>query len=90
MNITKIIFTIRSLKIALELSGFNNVKVNYFYQLPIIWKYPKIKIISNIIRKLPIPYSPMYDGDTKIRWPDKFNKFIRFSNEVMLIASCNK
>tara|TARA_B110000483_G_C18035942_1_gene480652 strand:- start:136 stop:867 length:732 start_codon:yes stop_codon:yes gene_type:complete len=83
-------FTIRSLKIALELSGFKNVKVNYFYQLPFIWKYPKIKILSNIIRKLPLPYSPMYDGDTKVKWPDKLNKFIRFSNEVMLLATCDK
>lgn len=83
-------FTILSLRNALELSGFKNVKVEYFYQLPLIWKYPKMKIISSIVRKFPIPYSPMYDGDTLIKWPDKLNKFIRFSNEVMILASCNK
>jgi len=83
-------FTIRSLKNALELSGFKNVKVEYFYQLPIIWKYPQIKIISTIIRKLPLPYSPMHDGATSIKWPNNVNKFIRFSNEVMLLATCDK
>jgi 2-polyprenyl-3-methyl-5-hydroxy-6-metoxy-1,4-benzoquinol methylase len=79
-------FTIMSLRNALELSGFKNVKVEYFYQLPVQWKYSKVKILSTLIRKLPIPYSPMHD----VSWPDNLNKFIRFSNEVMLLASCEK
>ena len=83
-------FTLMSLKNALILAGFKKVKVEYFYQLPIIWKYPKIKILSTVIRKLPIPYSPMHDDATIIKWPDNLNKFIRFSNEVMLLASCEK
>ena len=83
-------FTLMSLKNALILAGFKNVKVEYFYQLPIIWKYPKIKILSTVVRKLPIPYSPMHDGSTLFKWPDNINKFIRFSNEVMLFASCEK
>ena len=82
--------TVISLKNALELSGFKNVKVEYFYQLPIIWKYSSMKIFATIVRKLPIPYSPVHDADIKINWPEIFNKFITFSNEIMLCASCEK
>ena len=79
-------FTMQSLRDIGYLAGFNNVKVSYFYQLPIIWNYPSIKILSKIICSLKLPYSPMYDGMTIIKWPNEINKFIKFSREVMLLA----
>lgn len=83
-------FTLQSLKDLGNLAGFEVVKVNYFYQLPIIWKFNFVKILSKIVSFLKIPYLPMYEGLTWIRWPKSINKFLRFSNEVMLIAICKK
>lgn len=83
-------FTLQSLRDLANLGGFENVKVEYFYQLPIIWKYDFIKIIAKFVSFLKIPYMPMYEGLTLIKWPNKLNKFFRFSNEVMLIAVCKK
>ena len=75
-------FTKPSLRDAMLMAGFKNVKIFHFYQLPIIWKLPFLSVISKIISKLPIPYRPFYD----IGFPNELNKFIRFSNEVMLFA----
>jgi SAM-dependent methyltransferase len=79
-------FTKTSLKSALCMSGFKNVKVFYFYQLPLIWKYPFLKPLIKILQWLPLPYSPYND----ISMPQKINKLIRFSKEVMLLAVCQK
>ena len=83
-------FTLQSLRDLANLAGFESVKVEYFYQLPIIWKYDFFKIIAKFVSFLKIPYMPMYEGLTSIKWPNKLNKFFRFSNEVMLIAVCKK
>lgn len=79
-------FTLQSLRDIGHLAGFNNVKVNYFYQLPIIWKYPYLKIFSKIISWMKLPYQPMYEDLTFIKWPSSVNNYIKFSREVMLIA----
>ncbi len=83
-------FTLQSLRDLASLGGFEDVKVEYFYQLPIVWKYRFFKIFAKIVSYLKIPYLPMYEGLTSIKWPDFLNKFFRFSNEVMLIAICKK
>ena len=35
---------------------------------------------------LRIPYMPMYEGLTNIKWPNEINKYLRHSNEVMLFC----
>lgn len=71
-------FTKNSLKDFFLINGFNNVSSEYFRQLPILWKYKKIKIISEL---------------TRILIPDYFkakSKWVRFSKEIMLLAAANK
>lgn len=75
-------FTQFSLKNLLLMSGYRNVKVVNFRQLPFIWRFPFLKIIPKIIAKLPLRYSPMYE----VNPPSSLNKLIRFSKEVMLLA----
>lgn len=69
-------FTKESLENILKIHNFKNVKVDYFYQLPFIWKYPFLKWFCKLINFLRIPY--------------KKNKLIRFSREVMLLAQATK
>ena len=81
-------YTRHSLKSAMEMSGFKNVKVIYFYQLPFLWKFPWLKILVKMVAKLPIPYSPYSNVPWKTsRW---LNKLVRFSKEVMLLAIAEK
>jgi 2-polyprenyl-3-methyl-5-hydroxy-6-metoxy-1,4-benzoquinol methylase len=79
-------FTKTSLKNALHMAGFKDVKVQYFYQLPFLWKYPFLKPLVKILQFLPLPYSPYND----ISLPPRINKLIRFSKEVMLLAVAKK
>ena len=48
-------FTLQSLRDLGNLTGFRDVKVEYFYQLPIVWKYSFFKIISKFVSFLRIP-----------------------------------
>ena len=77
-------FTRTSLNDILLAHGFKNVEVNYFIQLPILWKYKFLKPLSTITRKL-IPDS-FYDKTSV----SSFNKWIRFSKEIMLLSSARK
>jgi 2-polyprenyl-3-methyl-5-hydroxy-6-metoxy-1,4-benzoquinol methylase len=79
-------FTVLSLKDALTLVGFENAQVKHFIQLPSVWKYPFLKPLIYLIRKLPLPFRPHMAAP----WPEGLNKFIRFSNEVMLLAIARK
>jgi SAM-dependent methyltransferase len=81
-------FTRTSLEDALKIAGYENVNVYYFYQLPILWKFPWLKIFSKLLSYLPIPYNPL----NKVPWSvsNKLNKHIRFSKEVMLLAVAKK
>jgi 2-polyprenyl-3-methyl-5-hydroxy-6-metoxy-1,4-benzoquinol methylase len=79
-------FTLHSLRDIGKLSGFNFAQVEYFYQLPIIWRYNFLKIFSKLVSFLKIPYLPMYEGLTRIKWPEEINKYLRHSNEVMLLG----
>ena len=73
-------FTRKSLQNAMRISGFQNVKVTLFLQLPFIWKYPYLRFITKIISLLP----------DSLKWKDHeqsdARKLIRFSKEKMLLA----
>lgn len=83
-------FTLPSLKDLLQLNDFKILNIQYFCQLPFLWKYPFFKIFVNLISKLPIPYMPMYEGLTNLKLPDKVNTFVRHSKELMILAICKK
>jgi SAM-dependent methyltransferase len=71
-------FTITSLRDIMLIHGFEQVQVEEFFQLPIIWKLPWVKLLSMIVSFF-APKSLAY----------KF-KFVRFSKEVMLLSSAIK
>jgi SAM-dependent methyltransferase len=77
-----------SLKDFMEINGFKNVTVEYFYQLPLVWKYPKLKYMCKLLSLFPIPYVPI--DDIPIRVDNPINKIVRFSKEVMLIGCGTK
>jgi len=83
-------FTLHSLRDIGYLAGFSNVKVEYFYQLPFVWEKPFLTLIPKIISFLKLPYMPMYEQLTKVVFPEKINRLIRFSREVMLYAVMKK
>jgi ubiquinone/menaquinone biosynthesis C-methylase UbiE len=69
-------FTIISLKNIQLVSGFTDVNVYKFRQLPTVWKYPKLNYICALI-------SPFIPIRTKI-------SFLRWSRELMLVGSARK
>jgi 2-polyprenyl-3-methyl-5-hydroxy-6-metoxy-1,4-benzoquinol methylase len=73
-------FTRKGLQDALVLNGFEKVTCIQFLQLPIVWRYPWIKILTRIFTLLPDSF----------KWKDKnekeFRRLIRFSKEEMLLA----
>jgi len=72
-------FTKKSLEDIHAVTGFKNVKVNSFKQLPILWS--KNLFIKNIFS--------FFSGMTRILVPDYFrmkNKWFRFSKELMLLS----
>ena len=77
-------FTKKSLQNALKIAGFKNVEVSYFLQLPFIWKYPYLKVATNIIAMLP----------DELKWKDNeqsdARRLLRFSKEKMLLAYGSK
>lgn len=79
-------FTKPSLRDILKLTGYKNVKVKHFRQLPVTWKYPITENLFRIIRRLPIPYSPQHE----VNYHASLNKVVRFSKEVMLLAVADK
>ena len=81
-------FTAYSLKSALEMAGFKKVTVKYFYQLPVLWKYPWLTLFVKLFAKLPIPYAPYNEVPWSVSNP--FNKLVRFSKEAMLLAVAEK
>ena len=75
-------FTLPSLRDAMAMAGFENVRVIYFYQLPFLWRRPWLTPLVRIIAQLPLHYRPMYDTNI----PPTLNTFFRFSKEVMLLG----
>jgi SAM-dependent methyltransferase len=79
-------YTIPSLADVLLIAGFEKISTRYFYQLPVVWKYPFLQPLIWLFSALPLSYRPYQNA----KWPDSFNKLIRFSKEVMLLAVCQK
>ena len=80
-------FTIRSISSALKINGFNNTRVTYFRQLPIVWRYRFLEILCDIISFIcpeSFKWKNQFDRNTKDR------KWIRFSKEKMLLGVCKK
>jgi len=75
-------YTLKSLKDALLIHGFLNVGYELFYQLPFIWKHPRLKFIPKIISIVPDSWKwktpEMRNGEDR--------KLIRFSKEKMLLC----
>lgn len=65
-------FTKIGLEDILKIYSFNDVNVYKFRQLPLLWKYPVLNILSKII-------SPFVPIRTK-------NKYLRWSKELMLVS----
>lgn len=69
-------FTSISLEDILRICDFENISVNKFRQLPIVWKYPALNFFCAAI-------SPFIPVRTK-------TKFLRWSRELMLVGSAHK
>ena len=81
-------WTKQSLAEALLLAGFEEIHVEHFFQLPFLWRYPFLKPLIKLFRKLPIPYKPNYDTPLEVsHW---FNVLVRFSKEPMLFSIARK
>ena len=80
-------FTLYSLTQLLRMSDFKIIDKMYFTQLPAIWKYPILKLVSGFLCVLPLPYRPFDDINI---WPEGLNKWIRFSKEKMLLVVVEK
>jgi len=78
-------FTRFSLETLCELSGFEP-KCEYLYQLPFLWKYKFLLPFVRLFSLLPLPYRPF----SKVKWPEGFNKFIRWSKEAILLSKVKK
>jgi len=68
-------FTVTGLTKALKVFGFREVACERFYQLPVLWKYPALKLVSCILRFV-VPVTTRPD-----------NKFIRWSIELMVLGT---
>lgn len=73
-------WTRKSLQNIMRIKDFKKVECKLFRQLPILWKYPKLKFIFDLISLLP----------NSLKWKDKNEEIhrplIRFSKEKMLLA----
>ncbi len=75
-------FTKQSLYDAMRMAGYENVEVDYFYQLPLVWRQKWLMPFVRFLGMMPLPYRPIQSAP----WPDGLNKIIRFTKDVMLIG----
>jgi len=68
-------YTVTAVTDILAIFGFREVSSEIFHQLPVLWKYPSLKVLSRILR-LFVPVT------TKSRI-----KFIRWSVELMILGT---
>lgn len=71
-------FTVQSLHDILAVGGFDDIQVDKFYQLPLLWNHPSLKPFFVIM------------GLISFRWLRSRIKFVRFSKELMLLSSATK
>ena len=77
-------FDVTALRDLLQISSFNNIVVEKFYQLPIVWKIPAMKLLSRILQLV----TNVYGG----RWLTEKTgiKFFRWSVELMILGYAEK
>jgi len=75
-------FTRKGLRNVLRIYNFENVDCEIFYQLPFLWKYPKLVFIAKLIALLPDSWR--WKDDEQVNTKDR--KLIRFSKEKMLLS----
>ena len=77
-------FDVTALRDLLQISSFNNIVVEKFYQLPIVWKIPALKLLSRILQLV----TNVYGG----RWLTEKTgiKFFRWSVELMILGHAEK
>lgn len=73
-------FTKKSLRNALLISGFSHVECEYFFQLPLIWKYPWLRYFIKIVNLFPDSFK------WKNREQTLHRSWVRFAKEKMLLA----
>lgn len=73
-------YDMTSLRDLLEIKGFSNVSSELFYQLPLVWHYPFLKVFSKLLQLfISTPKARKLTKITKI-------KFIRWSVELMVLG----
>ena len=65
-------FTKITLENCFKMFGFKDYKIEKFYQLPVSWKFPLLKVLFKIIAPI-IPIRSKF-------------KFLRFSKELMILG----
>lgn len=73
-------WTRKSLQNIMRIKDFEQVSCSFFRQLPVLWKYPWLKIFCNIVSLF--PHSLKWKDDKE----EEFRTFIRFSKEKELLA----
>ena len=73
-------FDVMALSDLLKIYGFKNTIIEKFYQLPVIWKIPGLKILSKLLQIIMNVYGA--------RWLTKITgiKFFRWSVELMILG----
>lgn len=80
-------FTLKGLRDGLNIVGFKDGQCEYFYQLPFIWRYPRLKFIPKLISAIT---TNSMKWKTKEHRNTKDRKLIRFSKELMLLSYATK
>lgn len=75
-------FTKKGLEQAFQLAGFRDIKCEYFYQLPFVWRHSWLKFVPHLIQLIPDKF--------KFRKNGKHRVLIRFSKEKMLLLTARK
>jgi len=74
-------WTRKSLQDAMLIHGFDEVQSTLFRQLPLLWKFPLLGVLCDLLALLPHSF----------KWKDKeekqFRTWIRFSKEKMILAT---
>lgn len=77
-------WTRKGLQNALKIHGFERVECILFRQLPLLWRYPALEWLADVIALAPESW----------KWKDRdersFREWIRFSKEKMLLARAVK
>ena len=77
-------WTRKGLQNALKIHGFEKIESILFRQLPLVWKYPFLELVCDVISVVPESWK------WKNREESEFREWIRFSKEKMLLASALK